>query len=100
MNNALQDEAEIVRRIALHTVTEHFDYLRPAFEAVIGPKLLTSGHRHELYRLLSEHFGELSPAGKAMVIDAIRNLPLPPTGEERERRRKYIQRDWLSAIRN
>jgi hypothetical protein len=100
VKQALQDGAEIVRRIALNAVTEHFELLRARFEELIGSKLFTSGHRHELYRLLSEHFGELSPEGKAAVIEAIRNLPLPPTGEERERRRKHTQRDWLSSIKN
>lgn len=96
----LQDPDEIIRRIALNAVTEHFELLKNAFEKLIGPKLFTSGHRHELYRLLSQHFGELSPEGKGAVVTVILNLPLPPTGEERERRRKYIQRDWLSAIKD
>ena len=82
---SLRDDAEIIRRIALHAVTEHFELLQSGFEGVIGPQLFTSGHRHELYRLLSEHFGELSPEGKAAVIDSIRNLPLPATGDDRER---------------
>ncbi len=97
---ALRDDSEIIRRIALHTVTEHFDLLRAGFEEIIGPKLFTSGHRHELYRLLSGHFGELSPEGKAAADDAIRKLPLPATGEDRELRLKYTQRDWLSSIKD
>lgn len=90
----------IIRRIALHTVSEHFEVLRAGFERAISPQLFTSGHRHELYRLLSKHFDELSPEGKAAVIDAIRSLPLPATGEDRERRLKYTQRDWLSSIKS
>jgi hypothetical protein len=100
VKQALQDVAEIMRRVALNAVTEHFELLKTGFEGLIGPKLFTSGHRHELYRLLSAHFGELSSEGKALVIEAIQNLPLPPTGEERERRRKYTQRDWLSSIKD
>ena len=99
VNKALFDDSEIIRRIALHTVTEHFDVLRTGIEEAISPKLFTSGHRHELYRLLSEHFGKFSPEGKAAVIDSIRNLPLPTMGDDRERRLKYTQRDWLSSIK-
>jgi hypothetical protein len=96
----LRDDSEIIRRIALHTVTEHFDLLRAGFEAMIGPHLFTSGLRHELYRLLSQRFGEFSAEARGAVIDAIRNLPLPTKGEDPERRLKYTQRDWLSSIKS
>jgi len=97
---ALKDKSEIIRRIALHMVTEHFALLRGAFERVISADFFTSGYRHELYRLLSEKFAELTPKGKAAVIDAIRKLSPPSTGEEPERRLKFTQREWLSAIKN
>ncbi|KRP96212.1 hypothetical protein AOQ72_17920 [Bradyrhizobium yuanmingense] len=100
VETALKDESEIIRRIALHTVTEHFAVLKPAFEAFIKPQLFQSGHRHELYRLLSLRFVELSEDGKAKVIDAIRKLPMPSKGEDRERRLKFTQREWLSAIKD
>jgi hypothetical protein len=98
--HALKDQSEIIRRIALNSVTEHFELLREAFENVITPGLFTSGQRHELYRLLNQRFGELSPAGKASVIDAIRKLPPPSTGENPARRLKITQREWLSSIKN
>jgi hypothetical protein len=100
VGRALKDDSEIIRRIALHSVAEHFELLREAFEAVIGPGLFTSGQRHELYRLLTQRFGELSATGKAAVIESIRRLPLPSTGENPARRLKFIQREWLSSIKN
>ena len=36
---------------------------------------------------------ELSAAGKAAVIDAIRKLPPPPTGDDPARRLKFTQRE-------
>ena len=99
VTSALEDDSEIIRRIALHTVSEHFELLRGPFERIIAPGLFTSGHRHEVYRLLSERFGEMSPAGKTAVIEAVRQLPAPATGENPERRLKFIQREWLSAIK-
>lgn len=97
---ALKDHAEIIRRIALHAVTEHFDLLRDAFEAVITADLFSSGQRHELYRLLNLRFGELTAAGKTAVLESIRKLPPPSTGEEPNRRLKFTQREWLSSIKN
>jgi hypothetical protein len=81
-------------------VTEHFQRLRGEFVVLIASTLFTSGHRHELYRLLAERFGDLSPGGKAAVIAAIRALPLPTEGEQPERRLKFTQREWVSAIRD
>jgi hypothetical protein len=100
VRRALNDEAEIVRRITIHTVTEYFDLLREPFEAVIGAKLFTSGHRHELYRLLRDRFEALTQPGKKKVIAALRALPKPKSGEEPDRRLKYTQREWLTAIKN
>ncbi len=97
---ALKDDSEIIRRIALHMVNEYMELLRDAFEQVIAPELFNSGLRHELYRLLSQRFGELSAGGKAAVIDAIRKLPPPSKGEHQEVRLKFTQREWLSAIKN
>jgi len=100
VETALKDEAEIVRRIALRAVTEHFEVLKPVFEPLIGPQLFQSGHRHELYRLLSSRFAEFSHDGKTKVVEAIRNLSMPSSGDDRERRLKFTQREWLSAIRD
>jgi hypothetical protein len=100
VTNAFADEEGIVRRIAIHTTTENFGLLRDAFQAVIGPKLFSSGHRHELYRLLREQFAALSASGKEAVISALRALPKPTTGEDPERRLKYTQREWLTAIKD
>ncbi|KRR14932.1 hypothetical protein CQ12_32355 [Bradyrhizobium jicamae] len=97
---ALKDESEIIRRIALHTVSEHYDVLHEAFEPHLTPALFSTGHRHELYRLLTMRFAEMSPHAKAGVIAAIRNLPIPSRGEDRERRLQFTQREWLSAIKD
>jgi hypothetical protein len=97
---ALRDDGEIIRRIALNAVTEHFEVLREVFEPIIGVALFASGHRHELYRLLSTRFAEMSSEAKAKVIEAIRKLPEPSRGEDRDRRLKFTQREWLSAIKD
>jgi hypothetical protein len=100
VRNALKDQAEIIRRIAIHTVAEHFDLLRGAFEAIISPGFFNSGHRHELYRLLKERFVYLMPDGKKAVISALQSLPKPITGEDVDRRLKFTQREWLTAIKD
>jgi hypothetical protein len=98
--NALKDQSEIIRRVAIHTTTEHFNLLRDVFEPNITSTLFSSGYRHELYRLLREQFSAFSAHGKAAVITALRDLPKPTMGDDPERRLKYTQREWLTAIKD
>jgi hypothetical protein len=100
VKDALHSGIEIMRRIAIHAVTEHFEVLRDIFEASISPDLFVSGLRHELYRLLKERFSNFSETGKAAVINAMRALPVPTKGEELEIRLKRTQREWLTAIKD
>jgi hypothetical protein len=100
IKDALRDDVEIIRRIAIHTVTERFENLRAIFETAISPELFVTGHRHELYRLLKEKFSGLSANGKMAVLNALRALPLPSKGDEPEIRLKRTQREWLTAIKD
>jgi hypothetical protein len=97
---SLRDDVEIIRRVAIHVSIEHFDLLKGVFENVISPAFFTSGHRHELYRLLKEQFSAFSTDGKAATIKALRALPLPTKGEQPEIRLRRTQRDWLTAIKD
>ena len=49
--------------------------------------------------MLATRFLEFSEQAKSAVIDAIKRLPIPSRGEDRERRLQYTQREWLSAIK-
>ena len=98
VRDALSDNLEIIRRIAIHCITERTDLLSAVFEGSVGPQLFAVGHRHELYRLLHERFGQFSDATKAAIVDAIRHLTEPSTGEDPARRLKRAQREWLLAI--
>lgn len=100
VKSALTDELEIIRRVAIHTVTEHFDLLRDPFEAIIEVDLFTSAYRHELYRLLKERFSALSQSGKEKIIAALHALRKPKGGDDPDRRVKFTQREWLTAIKD
>lgn len=100
VKSVLIDRTEIIRRVAIHTVTEYFELLREPFEAIIDADLFTSAYRHELYRLLKERFSVLTQPTKAKIISVLRALPKPKTGEDPDRRLKYTQREWLTAIKD
>ena len=100
VGKGLDDPFEIIRRIAIHCVTERFDVLQSAFEASISSALFVAGLRHEVYRLLRERFSVFSQPAKAEIVKAIKSIPAPTTGEDQEVRRKRTQRDWLTAIKD
>jgi|CXWL01.1.fsa_nt_gi hypothetical protein len=94
----LQNDAEIVRRIAIFVLGQRWALLRDLYGNALGPQLFDAGHIHELYHLLHAHFGEFTAAEKSATIEAIRRLPRPSRGENPDRLLKRIQRDWLSAV--
>jgi hypothetical protein len=98
VDELLLDDAEIVRRIAIHVVDRRFDRLRSLVPKLLSSVVFDSGLLHELYLLLSSHFPKFSEAERSATLDAIRQVPVRPDDEDRERRARYMQRQWLSAI--
>jgi hypothetical protein len=91
-------ESEIVRRVAIYVLDAKFHMLRTLYVEIVGPSLFSSGHLHELYNLLRNHFPEFNDDEKAATLQAIRNLPKSDTAEDPDRLLKRLQRQWLSAI--
>jgi hypothetical protein len=94
----LRDEAEIVRRIGIHVLSQRWAVLKSLYPVVLSPRLFDAGHVHELYGLLRAHFSEFTEPEKAATIEAIRKLPRPARGEDSDRLLRRTQRNWLSAI--
>lgn len=95
----LSDDAQIVRRLAINAVRDHWNGLEPEFEAAISQHLFEIGHLHELYGLLRDHYREFSPEAKGRVRDVIASLVegKAPGSREMELAQRS-QRDWLHAI--
>lgn len=95
----LSDEAQIVRRLAINAMRDHWESLKSEIEAAIPPHLFEIGHLHELYGLLRDRYRDLSPEAKARVRDAITSLVVgrDPGSREMDLAQR-IQRDWLHAI--
>jgi hypothetical protein len=97
VRDLLQNDVEMLRRIGIHVVNERWADLSELYDPANTPDLFSSGHIHELHRLLEAHFEHIGMAGQAATLAAIRAIP-PPAGEDAERRLKWIQRRWLSAL--
>jgi hypothetical protein len=94
----LRDSNEMVRRIAIYVLDQHWQLLSGLYESIVGPELFSSRNIHEAYNLLKNNFAEFSDSYKDTTLEAIRKLPLPKDDENPEGHLKYLQRNWLSAI--
>lgn len=94
----LADDLQIIRRVGIYILGQHWTSMHDLYTGVVGPGFFNDGHRHELYRLLQDHFGDMSTEQQAATVRAIEALPPPPYGNDPERLRRHSQYSWLSAI--
>ena len=94
----LVDEAEIVRRVALHVLNQRWEVLRGLFGKLIRPELFGDGHLHELHGLLRDRFNSFAPEEKGATVEALRQIQPLDSRKDPERSLKRVQRNWLSAI--
>src|SRR6266404_200478 len=96
IQSMLTDALQIIRRIGIYVLTQHWMSMGDLYTGVVGPGFFNNGHGHELYRLLQDHFADMNPEQKAATLDAIEALPRPTCGENPERLRRHSQYRWLS----
>lgn len=94
----LGSDLEILRRIAIHVLNQHWSTMRSLYLPFMQGEPFTSGHLHELYALLMERFAEFTGPERDATIDAIQHIPTPKHAEDPELARKHLQRRWLTAI--
>jgi len=94
----LRDKNEMVRRVAIHVLSQRWHHLKRLYQGLVGPELFNARNIHEVYHLLHERFGEFPETYKDMTLNAIRDLPLLGEGEDSVSQLRYSQRNWLSAI--
>ena len=94
----LRSDLEILRRIAIHVLNQHWSTMHSLYLPFVQGEPFTSGHLHELYALLTERFAEFTGPERDATIDAIRHIPTPKHAEDPELARKHLQRRWLTAI--
>lgn len=98
VDELLNDDAEIVRRIALHILNQRWGSLRGLLSAHIQPELFDEGHLHELYGLMRDRFISFTDEEKSATVEAIRNIRPSDHWKNSTRSLKRVQRNWLSAI--
>jgi hypothetical protein len=96
----LNDEIEIVRRIAIHLINVRWSVLHELYGKHVGVELFAQGHLHELYGLLRDRFALFTPEFRTATIGALRNLPMSANWSNPARVLKLVQRNWLTAIAN
>jgi hypothetical protein len=94
----LTDRLQMIRRVGIYVLAQHWTTMSDLFTGVVGPSLFNNGHDHELYHLLQDLFGEMSPEQQAASVAAIDALPNPEYGDDPQRLKRRNQYRWLSAV--
>jgi hypothetical protein len=94
----LTDDLQIIRRVGIYVLAQNWTSMCDLYTGVVGPGFFNTGHGHELYHLLQDHFADMSPEQQAATVRAIEALPNPTYGDDPERLRRHSQYRWLSAI--
>ena len=96
VQSLLRNRNEMLRRIGIFVLRQHWIHLRCLYLPVVSTDLFNVGHLHELYLLLRDRFDTFSDAEKEATINSIRNLSDPgPDGSGARQRIQYL---WLSAL--
>jgi hypothetical protein len=96
----LTDDLQIVRRVAIYALGQHWKPLNALYTDILTPELFSGGHTHELYHLVQDHFADMTLGQKAATLKAIKELPSITSVHDPERLRRQSQHQWLSAMRN
>lgn len=91
----LQNQPEIIRRIAIYIMSMRWEILNCIFLDVVSSSIFEVSNQHELYNLLSTNFRMFNDEEKKATLNAIKDLS---SSSENDKRLRYIQRNWLSAI--
>jgi hypothetical protein len=95
----LTDEFEIVRRVGIYVVAQHWNTMRNLYTSAVAKRFFVEGHNHELYHLLQDRFAEMSAKQQTTTLAAVEGLPRPKNRENPDRVRRFRQYRWLSAVR-
>lgn len=98
LRKAFETSAEIVKRITIHAVDYRWEKLRSLYLHFLENGLFESGHVHETYHLLNQHFSNFTLEEMQGTLDKILSLPKVENLEDADRFLRFRQGKWLSAI--
>lgn len=96
----LDDDNVMLHRIATYVIGQRWPFLRELYPKLCSLVFFNSGHLHELYHVLQDHFAELPDDEKDRTLQVIRSIPRPSWGKDHDASLRWLQLRWLSAITN
>ena len=95
----LRSPFKTIKRIALYVIDQQFQYLN-AYVDHININHFNDNFRHELWRLLKNHYSEFRPEQKSRILETIKNIAIfDEIGQKNDGSTAYQQLIWLSAIK-
>lgn len=100
ISTLLDDDTVMLHRIAIYVIGQRWKLLNELYPKLCSLAFFNSGHLHELYHVLQDHFAELSDKEKECTLEVIRLIPRPNWGTDPDVSRRWSQLRWLSSITN
>lgn len=97
VNDLLRSKVEMLRRVGIYVLDCRWELLENLYSDLCAPGLFAPGHRHELFGVLKNHFGEMGEEDKKSTVAAIQGITQTDTSNGDELL-KNEQRRWLRAL--
>lgn len=101
INELLGSNFETIRRVAIYAIDKKFRHLSSCADYVISKEYFCSNYRHELWHLLRNHYKDLGPEQKLLVLSIVNDLTeTEENGQISKGATAYTRATWFSAIKD
>lgn len=95
----LNSEFETVQRIAIHSISRHFELFTENIDLLISEKYLSANHRYEMWHFLKLNYEKLSENQKHTLLKMISNIRREDDeGNYHKAATAYAKAIWLAAL--
>jgi vacuolar-type H+-ATPase subunit F/Vma7 len=94
----IENEAPILKRLAIHTINHHYEELKNLFWDLKCNPLSIYGLRHEIYTLLKTHVVSFNDKEIQILIGWIENIDIPEGLKDNESE-AYFKLIWINAVK-
>lgn len=100
LNELLSSEYELLNRIAIHCIGEHFEYCSALYPCILEKEVFWSdpAFKHELWILLNKNYPSFTSLDKSRTLSCISAI-FSENSEISEETRAFYKASWLSSIR-
>lgn len=98
----LTSEYNVIKRVAVHVISEHFDIWNDSTNPILVQSPFFTYHfQHEVWRLLDKNFDKFSSPQKKETYNIINQIVIKgDNGQHNDRATAFQKLNWLTAIKD